>query len=116
MRDRVVRALLACGPVDCVDQAESVSGAIAAIEQHEPDVLVIDLHLIGGTGIDVLRAIKPNRPQLRVTVLTSFASDQYRSACARAGADHVFDKLTEFDALIALIRGWATPARAPCNA
>lgn len=116
MRDRVVRALLACGPVDCLDQAESVASAIAAVERHEPEALILDLHLIGGTGFDVLRAIKPSRPQLRVAVLTSFASDQYRTACARAGADHVFDKLAEFDQLVELIRRWATPAPARCNA
>lgn len=107
VRDRVVRALLACGPVSCVDQAQSVTEAISAIERHEPDALVLDLHLIGGTGFDVLRAVRPTRPGLRVAVLTSFASDQYRAACMRAGADFVFDKLTEFDQLVERMRAWA---------
>ncbi len=110
-----MKALLACGPVDCLDEAESVATAIAAIEHHEPDALVLDLHLIGGTGLDVLRAIKPSRPHLQVVVLTSFASDQYRMACARAGANHVFDKLTEFDQLVELVRRLAAPAAARCH-
>lgn len=108
--------LLTCGPISCVDQAQSVAEAISAIERHEPDALILDLHLIDGTGFDVLRAIKPARPKLRVAVFTSFASDQYRAACARAGADFVFDKLTEFDQLVERVRTWAAPSSTQCPA
>ncbi len=58
-----------------------------AVQQHAPDVLVLDLNMPGTDGIDVLRAVKgyPNAP--KVVVLTMHAGREYVARAMKGGAD-----------------------------
>jgi lipid A disaccharide synthetase len=61
-----------------------------------PDAVVLDLHLKGGNGIDVLRAIHAEAPQIVFIVLTNHPTPQHRRLCLDAGARHFLDKSNEF--------------------
>jgi DNA-binding NarL/FixJ family response regulator len=88
-----------------VGEAESVEAVVAGILRTEPDCVVLDFQLIGGTGLDVLRAIHPRVPQVAFIVLTNFTNPQYRRACLAAGARYFFDKSTEFSSVRDVIAG-----------
>jgi DNA-binding NarL/FixJ family response regulator len=79
-----------------VGEAESAEAAVAGIIRTEPDCVVLDFQLAGGTALDVLRAVHPRAPQITFIVLTNFANPQYRRACIAAGATCFFDKSSEF--------------------
>ena len=79
-----------------VGEAESAEAAVAGIMRTEPDCVVLDFQLVGGTGLDVLRAVHPRAPQIMFIVLTNFANPQYQRACVAAGARWFFDKSKEF--------------------
>jgi len=51
----------------------------------------------GGSGIDVLRSIKKDRPAPIVMMLTNYPYPQYRKRCMDVGADCFFDKSSEFN-------------------
>ena len=51
---------------------------------------------VGGTGVDVLRAVRPKSPDIAFVVLTNHPNAQYRRVCMEAGADSFLDKSTEF--------------------
>jgi len=82
-----IRALLeaADGLVVCAE-AGSAREAVAAAERALPDVIVMDVRLQDGSGIEATRDIRARRPQTRVLMLTSFADDEALLASIMAGA------------------------------
>jgi two-component system response regulator DevR len=78
--------------VTVVGEAETPGEALEGILRTRPDSVVLDLHLIGGSGLDVLRQAHPQTPNTVFIVLTNYANDQYRRACIDAGAAYFFDK------------------------
>ncbi len=82
-----IRALLE-GTDDIVVCAEagSVRAAVAEAERALPDVIVMDVRLQDGSGIEATRDIRAQRPQTQVLMLTSFADDEALFASIMAGA------------------------------
>lgn len=65
------------------------------------DLAIIDVFIAQGNGLKLLGAHRLRLPHQRIAMLTGFATPQTRMACKQLGADAVFDKLEEIDALIA---------------
>jgi DNA-binding NarL/FixJ family response regulator len=106
VRKRLVAMLRALPGISVVGEADSVRGAIDGMLASAADVLLLDLQLADGSGLGVLAAVKPQRPNLYVIVLSNFASaQQYRDASLAAGADVVLDKTTEFGRVREILRG-----------
>lgn len=91
--------------VDVVGEAESPSAAIAGILSTSPNWVVLDFQLLGGTGVDVLRAVRPKAPEINFIVLTNHPTAQYRRTCIDSGAGWFFDKSTEFGKIKDVIAG-----------
>jgi DNA-binding NarL/FixJ family response regulator len=64
-----VRAELA-GSVDIVGEAADVAEAVAVIHRTEPDVVLLDVHLPGGGGVEVLRVVHETDPAIRFLALS----------------------------------------------
>jgi len=90
--------------VAVVGDAGTAADAIDGILATHPACVLLDYQLIGGTGVDVLRAVHGRSPGTVFVVLTNHPDPQYRRACMEAGADHFFDKSTEFDRIGDVIR------------
>ena len=99
IRKRLVTMALDLPGMDVVGQAENATGSLAAIRQTRPDVLILDIRMPGGNGIEVLREVKKLDPAPKVIIFTNYAHTQYRDKCEKAGADFFLDKSTEFDKL-----------------
>jgi DNA-binding NarL/FixJ family response regulator len=97
IRLRLNDLLRRMGDVAVVGEAGSASAAVDGILRTRPDSVLLDLNLMGKSGIDVLRAIHPQAPDIIFVVLTNHSEPQYRRACARAGARYFLDKSTEFE-------------------
>jgi DNA-binding NarL/FixJ family response regulator len=87
--------------------------AIADVFAMQPDVIVIDISLASGNGFDVLRALHDHSlvPEATKVVLTNHATDEYRNASVRLGADRFFDKSSETSQALALINALAAERR-----
>jgi DNA-binding NarL/FixJ family response regulator len=114
VRDSLVDLLKDVDNVRIVGVADSPTAAIEGIDASRPSVVVLDFQLIGGTALDVLRAIRPRLPDLAVIVLTNFPSTGYRRACISAGANWFLDKSTQFEEVRKIVAGLAPAARAHC--
>lgn len=97
VRERLTTLLNELEGIEIVGQAETVADAITAIRQLKPAVVILDIRMPGGSGIDVLRSIKQDEPATVVIVLTNYPYPAYRKQSLAAGADFFFDKSTEFD-------------------
>jgi DNA-binding NarL/FixJ family response regulator len=82
--------------------AEASDGleAIALVEEHRPDVAVVDIRMPGTTGIELARQIKERFSDVRVLILTAFDDDPYVFALLEAGADGYVLKTASSDELV----------------
>jgi DNA-binding NarL/FixJ family response regulator len=74
------------GHVDIVGDAASVAEAVEVIAQHEPDVVLLDVHLPDGSGADVIAQIAPAHPGVRFLALSVSDAAEDVIAVIRAGA------------------------------
>ncbi len=69
-----------------VAEAGTVADAITQARLHEPDIVVMDVRLPDGSGVEACRAIRAERPEVRVIMLTSFPDDEAVLSAIVAGA------------------------------
>ena len=71
---------------EVVAQAGSVAEAIDAAARFEPDLVIMDVRLPDGTGIEACREIRAARPETRVVMLTSYPDEEAVLSAIIAGA------------------------------
>jgi len=82
-----IKALLEQTPdVSVVGEAGTVKDAIARVEWARPDVVIMDVRLPDGSGIEATREIRARLPKTQVLMLTTFADDEALFASIMAGA------------------------------
>jgi DNA-binding NtrC family response regulator len=86
-----------------VRSAESVRETRQAIEQDMPDLLLLDLKLPDGTGIELLREIKRLQPEVPVILMTAFGEVETAVEAMSAGAYWFVKKPFQNDELLALV-------------
>ena len=103
-----LRTLLARRPsVAVVGEAGSVAEAVDTAVKAKPDVVIMDVRLPDGSGVEACRLIRDHRPETRVIMLTSYADDEALFASIVAGAAGYLLKQTRGQALIDAIESVA---------
>jgi DNA-binding NarL/FixJ family response regulator len=90
--------------VDIVGEAEDVDEAVAAIGELRPDVVLLDVHLPGGGGTEVLRRVAQRHPDIRFLALSVSDAAEDVIAVIRGGARGYVTKNITGDELIAALR------------
>ncbi len=103
IRDNLIATLEELVPVEVVGTAEDEVTAVQWLvhSEHPCDLVIVDIFLKGGSGLGVLRAAQPHEQPRKFVVLSNYATPDMRRKCIDLGADQVFDKSHEIDALIA---------------
>jgi DNA-binding NarL/FixJ family response regulator len=99
-----MRALLSIQP-DMKVKGEAPDGHVAMemIQELHPDLVLLDAHMPGMTGVEVTRQIKSRWPQVKVILMTMYAD--YRSKSIEAGADAFVTKGIPPEHVLSVIRG-----------
>lgn len=102
IRESLVATLEELLPVDVVGMAEDEATAVEwlAGTGNDADLLIVDIFLKAGSGLGVLRAASTLATRCSVVVLSNYTTPEMRRECLALGADRVFDKSNEIDALI----------------
>jgi DNA-binding NarL/FixJ family response regulator len=102
IRESLIATLEELVPVDVVGTAEDESTAVQWLAQphNKCDLVIVDIFLKGGSGLGVLRAANEFPHHYSMVVLSNYATKDMRRKCLELGADRVFDKSNEIDALI----------------
>jgi len=111
VRCRLIPMLAAFSGVRVIATAESAEAALRWLQRNRCDLVLLDLSLRSGNGLQLLDALHArtgalvhSATPLRV-VLTNHASETVRSHCRALGAHAVFDKSIQLDELFAFLRG-----------
>jgi DNA-binding NarL/FixJ family response regulator len=102
IRENLIGTLEELASVRALGWSEAESDAKAWLAGHERqwDLAIVDLFLKQGSGLGVLEACRARAPAQRLVVLSNYATPDMRKRCAQLGADAVFDKSNEIDALV----------------
>jgi len=87
-----------------VGTTDAAIPALQEIAALEPDVVLVDMHLRVGSGIDVLAGISVKDGRPMKIALTNQTTPAMRCAARAAGADYFYDKTSEF--MLAITRIW----------
>ncbi len=104
VRDGLRAVLGASGEFDIVAEAADEVEAIREAERTSPDVVLMDVRLGAGSGIEATREIRARRPNTRVLMLTSFADDEALFASIMAGAAGYLLKQIRGGEIVAAVR------------
>ncbi len=83
---KTVLGLHATPPIHVVAEAGSVASAVQECLQHRPDVVLLDIRLPDGSGLDACKRILQQLPDTKVVILTSYSNDNYIYEAVACGA------------------------------
>jgi DNA-binding NarL/FixJ family response regulator len=87
VRSGIRHFLEASGEILVVDEADDGEKAIALVEKHAPDVIVLDIQMPKATGIEVTRQLRKTEAKVGILILTAYDDDPYINAVLQAGAN-----------------------------
>jgi len=104
VRERLISMLTELPNVEIVGETGGALEAIDSIRRLKPTAVVLDISMPGGGGMSVLETIKKDDGAPMVIMLTNFSNEPYRRRCLQLGADYFFDKSSEFEKVIQVLR------------
>ena len=102
IRENLIGTLEELACIKALGWAETENEARGWLSGHQGDwdLAIVDLFLKQGSGLGVLEACQARHGAQRVVVLSNYATQDMRKRCAQLGADAVFDKSNEIEALV----------------
>lgn len=104
LREQLAKMISEIKGVKISGQAQNVAQAIEGIRNLKPRLVILDIQIPGGSGIDVLRTIKQDGYPIVVLMLTNHPHPQYRKKCMELGADYFLDKSRDIDKVRQILR------------
>jgi DNA-binding NarL/FixJ family response regulator len=113
-REGLVMLLENRPPIKIEGTVENGDDAIRFVNEHEPQVVLLDVRLPDLTGSEVARRILARRPQTKIIGLSMHDEDEVIERMREAGCNSYFNKMDPFDKLLSEIRrlgGASEPAQ-----
>ncbi len=101
-RDGIVSLLEAAG-FEVIDQVGDGRAAVESARMHRPDLVLLDITMPGKSGIDTLRELKSELPEVKVVMLTVSDDDADIISAVRGGADGYLLKNLNADQFIEML-------------
>lgn len=91
-------------PMRVVGEAGSVAEAVAVCTREKPDVVLLDIRLPDGSGLEACRQILQRAPEAKIVVLTSYSNDNFVYEAVTSGAQGYLMKEIDPAGLIAAVQ------------
>ena len=104
IRNGLRRAFESSEEFEVVAEAGSCAEALAMDRAHRADVVVVDVNLGDGSGLDVVRAVRAERPTAGLVVLTMYDGDEHLLGALQAGASAFVLKSAPSEDVVAAAR------------
>jgi DNA-binding NarL/FixJ family response regulator len=92
VRKKIVDVISTVKEVEMVGEAADVPTAIHDILSIEPDVVILDIRMPGGNGLDVARKIKKASHPPVIIIMTNYPFQEYKIIAEKLKVDYFFDK------------------------
>lgn len=112
VRHELRRILEDHGAFVVVGEAGTAHEALAQFDQHQPDLVLLDRHLPGVTGLQLTGLLKRRRRAPKIIMLSMSTDEQHVRAALKAGADAYVAKWSSIDELLATLHRVSTTPRA----
>ncbi len=110
IREHLIEAIATSNRVRVVGYAETEARAVAALQEDECDVIILDLGLAEGKGSEVLKSARSEIGYSPVVVVfTNYTNPSSRKRLLKMGADYFLSKTEDFERLRLILRGLAFP-------
>jgi DNA-binding NarL/FixJ family response regulator len=86
MRGGLIQLVNRQSDLTCCGEAGTVAEAQVAVAQLKPDLVLLDLRLKGGDGLELIKSLRSQYAKLRILVLSQFDAPHYAERALRAGA------------------------------
>lgn len=104
--NQLLRLISAQSGITVAGVAADEESAVAVISSTQPDAVMLDLSLLTGSGINVLRRIRAAGSTARVLILTNHTTDTLRRKCESHGIDGFYDKSNQAPACLDHLFSW----------
>ncbi|HEX7954086.1 MAG TPA: response regulator transcription factor [Burkholderiales bacterium] len=101
--------------VESVMQAPDALGALDLMKTLKPDVAIVDVRMPKRSGIDLLEDVRRTGQSLKVIMLTNYPTPENREKCRSLGADYFFDKSSEIEQVINVLKFLQQDSRGPVS-
>lgn len=115
IRVRIVSWLNEIPRVNVVAETMDIPSTIEEVGLLQPHLIILDLNMPGGSGLDVLEFIRSEKIQSLVVIMTSESDPEYESKVLQAGAIAFLNKSRDFRKLIDVVRELAELATRPTS-
>ena len=104
LRKRIIGMISDIPGVEICGEAGSSTEAIKLLNENNPEVIVLDIRMPDGSGIEVLKDIQKQQTSVTTIILTNYPLVQYREKCMELGANYFFDKSSDIDKMADVIK------------
>ena len=104
MRDGLKQILSGCGDMRVAGEADDGPDTLNKIRYQEFDVVLLDISMPGKSGIELIKQIKDEKPELPILVLSMHKEKQYAGHAMRAGASGYLCKASATSQLVQALR------------
>ena len=101
--ERLINILKDLKNVGSIKLAGTCAEANILLEQSQPQIIFLDIHLPDKSGIELLNKIKTSHPEIIVIMFTNQGSDSYKALCIELGANYFIDKSKDFELIPEII-------------
>lgn len=110
VREQLTDLIAPIGGMEIVGESSGSADAEEKIRQLKPDVVILDLRLPDGSGIEILKKIKKFDPSPKVIIFSNNTYPQYEQRCMGLGADFFFNKAEDFRKIPRVLLDWSEKA------
>jgi DNA-binding NarL/FixJ family response regulator len=110
IREHLIEAIATSNRIKVIGYADTESQAVEALQQSECDVIILDLGLAEGSGLQVLKSARSEIDYSPVVVVfTNYTHPNSRKQMMKLGADYFLSKTEDFERLRRIMQGLASP-------
>lgn len=110
IRCRLSRKISKLRGIIVASESDDVQSTLEAVRSVRPNVVILDVQMPGGSGLDVLEQLKKEHDDIVVIMLTNYALSALKKRCLELGADYFFDKSTEFEKVSEVLKQLSAPS------
>jgi len=102
-RGRLIELLSEALEIEKYLEANNIIDAIKILATQKPDLIITDVRMPGGSGLEFLRNLRAQNNAVKIAVVTNFPENEYRNEAIKLGANWFFDKSKDIENLVNVI-------------